>query len=105
MRSTLTPSIRQNAPYDLEEFAYRILTREWPVRRKIFTSLIILHHRRTFTKSDNAGKFFIAIPETPKPLDPQNDFHLLMHGKTITVSPMALQAADITMAAAMDGKL
>ncbi|HZY50222.1 MAG TPA: 5'/3'-nucleotidase SurE [Devosia sp.] len=55
--------------------------------------------------SDNAGKFFIAIPETPKPLDPQNDFHLLMHGKTITVSPMALQAADITMAAAMDGKL
>ncbi len=27
--------------------------------------------------SDNRGKFFIAIPETPKPLDPGNDFHLL----------------------------
>ena len=55
--------------------------------------------------SDNKGKFFIAIPETPKPLDPQNDFHLLMHGNVITVSPMALQAADIAMAASMDGKI
>ena len=42
--------------------------------------------------SDNPGKFFIAIPETPKPLDPDNDFHLLMHGSAITVTPVALQA-------------
>ena len=55
--------------------------------------------------SDNAGKFFIAIPETPKPLDPQNDFHLLMHGRAITVTPMALQGADVGLAAAMDGKI
>jgi 5'-nucleotidase len=55
--------------------------------------------------SDNAGKFFIAIPETPKPLDPGNDFHLLMHGNVITVSPMALQIADIAMAEALDGKI
>ena len=55
--------------------------------------------------SDNAGKFFIAIPETPKPLDPQNDFHLLMHGNVITVSPMALQVADLAMATALDGKI
>jgi 5'-nucleotidase len=55
--------------------------------------------------SDNAGKFFIAIPETPKPLEPGHDFHLLMHGNFITVSPMALQVADIAMATAMDGKI
>lgn len=55
--------------------------------------------------SDNPGKFFIAIPETPKPLDPQNDFHLLMHGNFVTISPMALQAADVAMAASLDGKI
>jgi 5'-nucleotidase len=55
--------------------------------------------------SDNPGKFFIAIPETPKPLEPQHDFALLMHGNVITVSPMALQVADIAMATAMDGKI
>jgi 5'-nucleotidase len=55
--------------------------------------------------SDNPGKFFIAIPETPKPLDPGNDFHLLMHGKSITVTPMALQSTDHGLARAMDGKI
>jgi len=55
--------------------------------------------------SDNPGKFFIAIPETPKPLDPANDFHLLMHGNAITVTPMSLQGADVEMAAELDGGL
>jgi 5'-nucleotidase len=55
--------------------------------------------------SDNPGKFFIAIPETPKPLDPDFDFHLLMHGRAITVTPMALQASDAQLAARMDGLL
>ena len=55
--------------------------------------------------SDNPGKFFIAIPETPRPLDPEFDFHLLMHGNAITVTPMALQGTDAAMAAAMDGKV
>jgi len=55
--------------------------------------------------SDNPGKFFIAIPETPKPLEPGNDFHLLMHGRAITVTPMALQGTDAAMASAMDGKI
>lgn len=41
--------------------------------------------------SDNAGKFFIAIPETPKPLTPEHDFDLLMHGNAITVTPLMLQ--------------
>jgi 5'-nucleotidase len=55
--------------------------------------------------SDNPGKFFIAIPETPTPLDPANDFHQLMHGNAITVTPVALQATDTAMAARMDGVL
>lgn len=55
--------------------------------------------------SDNPGKFFIAIPETPKPLDPANDFHLLMHEKTITVTPLSLQQSDFATTARLDGKL
>jgi 5'-nucleotidase len=55
--------------------------------------------------SDNAGKFFIAIPETPTPLDADKDFALLIHGDVVTVTPMLLQASDMTLAAAMDGKL
>lgn len=55
--------------------------------------------------SDNPGKFFIAIPETPKPLDPAHDFHLLMHGNAVTVTPMSLQGADVEMAAALDGEI
>lgn len=41
--------------------------------------------------SDNAGKFFMAIPETPKPLDPEADFEVLRRGRAITVTPFALQ--------------
>ncbi|HWA17881.1 MAG TPA: 5'/3'-nucleotidase SurE [Devosia sp.] len=55
--------------------------------------------------SDNPGKFFIAIPETPTPLDPTHDFHLLMHGRQVTVTPVALQASDRELAKQMDGKV
>jgi 5'-nucleotidase len=55
--------------------------------------------------SDNPGKFFIAIPETPKPLDAGSDFHLLMHGNAITVTPVALGLSDVELAAEMDGTL
>jgi 5'-nucleotidase len=55
--------------------------------------------------SHNPGKFFIAIPETPKPLDPGNDFHLLMHAKSVTVTPVALQATDHELVRRMDGKI
>jgi len=53
--------------------------------------------------SDNAGKFFIAIPETPKPLDPASDFHLLMHTSAITITPLMLQASDYGVADELDG--
>ena len=55
--------------------------------------------------SDNAGKFFIAIPETPAPLSPAFDMHLLMHQRTVTVTPVSLQASDFALAGRMDGKL
>jgi 5'-nucleotidase len=55
--------------------------------------------------SDNPGKFFIAIPETPTPLDADKDFRLLMHANVVTVTPMALQSSDFAMAGKMDGKV
>ena len=55
--------------------------------------------------SDNPGKFFIAIPETPLPLDPESDFHQLMHGSAITVTPIGLQASDAALARQLDGKI
>lgn len=41
--------------------------------------------------SDNEGEFFMAIPETPLPLDPAADFEVLRRGNSITVTPFALQ--------------
>lgn len=41
--------------------------------------------------SDNDGRFFMAIPETPLPLDPAADFEVLRRGNAITVTPFALQ--------------
>ena len=53
--------------------------------------------------SDNDGKFFIAIPETPKPLDPENDFWQLMHGNAITVTPLMLQHTHNELVTRLDG--
>jgi 5'-nucleotidase len=55
--------------------------------------------------SENDGRFFVAIPETPKPLDPAHDFHLLMHERAITVTPLSLQQTDHGAAKRMDGLL
>ena len=55
--------------------------------------------------SDNAGKFFITILETPSPLDPQQDFHQLLHERVVTVTPLQLQQTDAAVAAALDGQL
>jgi len=55
--------------------------------------------------SQNKGKFFVAIPETPTPLDPLSDVHLLTHGNAITVTPLMLRQTDMALATALDGKL
>jgi 5'-nucleotidase len=55
--------------------------------------------------SENKGKFFIAIPETPLPLDESRDFHTLLHAKAITVTPLALDSTDAAVVAGLKGKL
>ncbi len=58
-----------------------------------------------YYQSDNPGAFFIAIPETPKPLHEGRDFHVLHHENAITVTPLSLQQSDTATAARLDGKL
>lgn len=53
--------------------------------------------------SDNAGFFFIAIPETPAPLDPEHDFHILHHERAITVTPLSLLQTDAEAAVRLRG--
>ena len=55
--------------------------------------------------SDNAGKFFVAIPEQPTPVERHKDMFELVHSNAITVTPMLLQSSDVAMAAELDGKL
>jgi len=55
--------------------------------------------------SDNAGKFFIAIPETPHPLAPDRDFHALLRGNAITVTPVRLDLNDETTISRLKGRL
>jgi 5'-nucleotidase len=44
--------------------------------------------------SQNDGRFFIAIPETPLPLDPASDFYTLTHGNAVTVTPISLRQTE-----------
>jgi 5'-nucleotidase len=44
--------------------------------------------------SDNEGYFFISLPETPTPLDPEHDFHVLHHENAVTVTPLTLRHTD-----------
>jgi 5'-nucleotidase len=55
--------------------------------------------------SDNEGKFFVAIPETPLPLDPDADFETLRTREFVTVTPMLLQQSDHQLIAAWQGRL
>jgi 5'-nucleotidase len=63
------------------------------------------HSPMAYYASDNLGKFFIAIPKTPLPLDPHSDFHLLMHEDAITVTPLRLQQSDHDLARRLDGRI
>jgi 5'-nucleotidase len=55
--------------------------------------------------SDNPGKFFIAIPDQPTPVEPDRDMFELGHRNAITVTPMLLQASDIALASRLDGTI
>ncbi|SFZ82360.1 5'-nucleotidase /3'-nucleotidase /exopolyphosphatase [Devosia enhydra] len=58
-----------------------------------------------YYQSDNPGHFFVAIPETPKPLDPASDFEMLHKGRAVTVTPVLLQVTDFGLVSALDGAL
>lgn len=55
--------------------------------------------------SDNPGKFFVAIPETPLPLDPAADFETMRRDSFITVTPMLLQQTDMDLVTRLQGTL
>ncbi len=45
--------------------------------------------------SRNDGKFFIAVPHSPEPLDPDADFHVLHQERAVTVTPLNLNQSDL----------
>lgn len=55
--------------------------------------------------SHNDGKFFVAIPETPMPLDPGRDFHVLHHDRAITVTPLSLEQTDMQTIERLQGAI
>jgi len=55
--------------------------------------------------SDNEGKFFVAIPETPMPLDPTADFEVMRQKSYVTVTPMRLQQTDMALVERLQGTL
>ena len=59
----------------------------------------------SYYPSDNAGKFFVAIPETPQPLDPGADFETMRRQGFVTVTPLMLQQTDIGLAERLNGTL
>lgn len=71
----------------------------------------VVEHQRfskspfSYYKSRNEGKFFIAILETPQPLNPEQDFHVLHHDHAITVTPLRLQQTEPEVAARLEGRL
>lgn len=58
-----------------------------------------------YFQSENDGHFFVAIPETPGPLDADLDFQVLRQGKSITVTPLSLLQTDTDTVARLDGRL
>lgn len=54
--------------------------------------------------SDNAGKFFISIPETPQPLERSHDFEVLRRDGAITITPLGLAQTDLATVARLQGK-
>ena len=55
--------------------------------------------------SDTPGKFFVAIPEPPTPVEPGKDMFELVHSNAITITPMLLESSDVALAARLDGTL
>ena len=54
--------------------------------------------------SKNEGRFFISIPETPVPMEPDHDFCTLQKDKAISVTPMTLQHSDRNQIERLQGR-
>jgi 5'-nucleotidase len=73
--------------------------------------IAVVPHQRFSTSpfryypSDNDGKFFIAIPETPMPLDRTADFEVMRQDGYVTVTPMLLQQTDMVVVERLRGTL
>ena len=73
--------------------------------------IAVVHHQRfarspfRYYPSNNAGKFFVAIPETPLPLDRTADFEVMRRDGYITVTPLLLQQTDFALAEKLNGTL
>lgn len=59
----------------------------------------------SYYRSDNAGKFFVAIPQTPLPLTREHDFEVMRQDNAITVTPLLLQQTAMNVVERMRGKL
>jgi 5'-nucleotidase len=59
----------------------------------------------SYYPSDNVGKFFVAIPDTPLPLDRGADFEVMRRDGYITVTPLMLQQTDLALAERLNGTL
>lgn len=53
------------------------------------------HSPFEFYPSENQGRYFVAILETPMPVDPGADFETLLVENAITVTPLMLQQTDM----------
>ncbi len=75
------------------------------------TGIQVVPHQRFsrsvfhYYASDNPGKFFMAIPETPMPLERTHDFEVLHKDRAITVTPLSLLQTDMGTVARLQGKL
>lgn len=58
-----------------------------------------------YYQSDDPERFFIAIPETPTPLDPNADFEVLRKDGAITVTPLTLNQTDAVTLERLAGRL
>jgi 5'-nucleotidase len=58
-----------------------------------------------YQKGRSDGHFYVAIPETPQPLDAASDFEVLRSDGFVTVTPMLLQQSDMSAVRALSGKL
>ena len=91
----------ESRPVDRITVIYKALM--WNVSERI---VLIESQGKQFAyyPSDNPGKFFIAIPETPIPLDDASDFQALHQRRAITVTPLSLMQTDRAATERLQGK-